>query len=152
MPKSLLKPCCVAVLAVLILPCAGLAQIRPAPATAGEFLEAPQLALPSLPVSIATGDFNGDGRSDFAVVVGGAVAVFLGRANGTFQTGAQYTCGTGPVAVAVGDFNGDHKVDLVVANSGGTVSVLLGNGDGTFQGGNQFQRGRWSELGGRRRF
>src|SRR5438445_3782283 len=85
------------------------------------------------PVSVAVGDFNGDGKPDLAVVNSGStnLAVLLGKADGTFQSAVNYDTGTSPNSVAVGDFNGDGKLDLVVGGS--TVSVLLGNGDGTFQ-------------------
>jgi hypothetical protein len=89
----------------------------------------------SLPDSIVSGDFNGDGRLDLAVAdAGGEVSVLLGNGDGTFQPAAQYAVGLSPSAIVTGDFNGDGRLDLAVANSGdNTVSVLLGNGDGTFQ-------------------
>jgi len=101
-------------------------------------------------LSVAVGDFNGDGKSDVVVTnecqtstcSSGGISVLLGNGDGTFQPAQSYTSG-GSVAfsVAVGDFNGDGKSDLVVANlcqtsascSSGGISVLLGNGDGTFQ-------------------
>ncbi len=88
------------------------------------------------PISVAIGDFNGDGLADMAVVNSGSntVSVLLGNGDGTFQPQVAYATGTNPYSAAVGDFNGDGKLDLAVANNtGGTVSVLLGNGDGTFQ-------------------
>jgi hypothetical protein len=86
-------------------------------------------------VSVAVGDFNGDGIPDLAVAGYGGVSVLLGQGDGTFLTAQSYATGNGPVSVAVGDFNGDGKPDLAVANDTypGTVSVLLGQGDGTFQ-------------------
>ena len=89
-----------------------------------------------LPAALATGDVNGDGRSDviFANVTSNNVSVMLSNANGTLQAAQQFATGAGPRGVAVGDVNNDGKQDLVTANAGsGTVSVLLGNGNGTFQ-------------------
>jgi FG-GAP-like repeat/Cep192 domain 4/HYDIN/CFA65/VesB-like, Ig-like domain/Abnormal spindle-like microcephaly-assoc'd, ASPM-SPD-2-Hydin len=89
-----------------------------------------------LPVYLATGDFNGDGKLDLAVVneQGNSVSILLGNGDGTFQTHVDYSVGLLPMGVAVGDFSGDGKLDLVVANfSSNTVSLLVGNGDGTFQ-------------------
>jgi hypothetical protein len=89
------------------------------------------------PQSVAVGDFNADGRPDFATANGGSssVSVLLGHADGTFTAapGSPITVGTFPDSVAVGDFNWDGKPDLATANGGSSgVSVLLGNADGTF--------------------
>jgi VCBS repeat-containing protein len=96
------------------------------------------------PISVATGDFNGDGNLDLVAANGSflsnSVSVLLGNGNGTFQPQTMYAVGVTPFAVAVGDLNGDGKLDLVTANTEfgpdvnpGSLSVLLGNGDGTFQ-------------------
>jgi VCBS repeat-containing protein len=85
--------------------------------------------------AVVSGDFNGDGKLDFAVAntASNSVSVFLGQGNGSFVKQPDISVGTAPVALAVGDFNGDGKVDLAVVDSGdNTVSILLGNGDGTF--------------------
>jgi hypothetical protein len=105
------------------------------------------------PVSVAVGDFNGDGKLDLAVVnscgsVSGCsskhdtVSILLGNGDGTFKTLVEYTVGAYPYAVAVADFNGDGRLDLVVVNSNdNTVSILLGNGDGTFRAQHTFATG-----------
>ena len=93
----------------------------------------------SSPDSVATADFNRDGKLDLAVANFSAntVSIFLGNGDGTFETRVDYATGGTPSSVAVGDFNGDGKLDLVLTNGtfslGNSVSVLLGNGDGTFQ-------------------
>ena len=95
------------------------------------------------PLSLAVGDFDGDGRPDLAVTNFGAssVSVLLNGPGGVFQPPVAFTVGSLPFSVAVGDFNGDGKPDLVVANNNqecdggncpGTVSVLLNGGGGTF--------------------
>jgi len=97
--------------------------------------------LPSDGVSVAVGDFNGDGKLDLAVAnisLGNpgpiSVSVLLGNGDGTFQPAVNYSAGSYPSSVTVADFNGDGKLDLAVANNGSNnVSILLGNGDGTFQ-------------------
>jgi hypothetical protein len=98
-------------------------------------------------LSIAVGDFNGDGKLDLAVASScdgtcGSVSILLGNGDGTFQTAQVYNSGGSQANyLVVADFNGDKQLDLAVANTcatqngcnGGLVGVLLGNGDGTFQ-------------------
>jgi hypothetical protein len=86
-------------------------------------------------ISVAIGDFNGDGKPDLAVsnVNTHTVSVLLGSGDGTFGPKSDYGTGNEPSSVATRDLNGDGKPDLATANiSANTVSVLLGNGDGTF--------------------
>jgi hypothetical protein len=98
-------------------------------------------------VSVAVGDFNGDGHPDLAVVDvgeigGGSVSIFLGTGDGTFTGAGGYGVGESPRSVAVGDFNGDGHPDLAVANAGSdNVSILLGTGGGAFTGPTNFPVG-----------
>ncbi len=84
--------------------------------------------------SVASADFNRDGKPDLAVVIGGSkVLVLLGNGSGGFGTLTDYPVGTNPVGVAIADFNRDGKLDLAVANeSSDSVSFLLGDGVGGF--------------------
>ena len=83
------------------------------------------------PVSLATGDFNGDGILDIAVAnhLANTASVLLGNSNGTFQAAASYGASFFPQAITVGNFTGDGRADLVVANANGdlttNVSILL---------------------------
>jgi len=104
----------------------------------GTFQAAVNYAAGSGPVSVAVGDFNGDGSPDLAVPNGNSatVSILLGNAPpnaGTFAAPVNYAAGSIPRSVAVGDFNADGRPDLAVVNSNSAnVSILLGNGDGTF--------------------
>jgi hypothetical protein len=103
---------------------------------------------------VTVADFNGDGKTDIAVVncgedgncvssTEGSVGILLGNGDGTFQSVVTYPSGGyGTLSVVAGDVNGDGKIDIVVTNICGsdnpcagksTIGVLLGNRDGTFQ-------------------
>ncbi len=106
---------------------------------AGGFTAAPgsPFAVGAWPVSVAVGDFNGDGKRDLAIANhnDNTVTVLLGNGAGGFTPapGSPITVGSWPSSVAVGDFNGDGRADLAVANEyDGTVTMLLGNGTGGF--------------------
>jgi hypothetical protein len=86
------------------------------------------------PDVIAVGDFNGDGKLDFAVAGGSnEIAVFLNEGSGVFGAPKIFTfrAELAVGSIAVGDLNQDGKLDLVVAGNPSLI-VLLGNGDGTF--------------------
>ena len=90
----------------------------------------------SFPLSVASGDFNGDSHSDLAVAnecVDGpcaidpsTVTILLGDGGGAFSDPISFPAGTFPASVVARDFNGDSQPDLAVANNGSSnVSILL---------------------------
>jgi hypothetical protein len=93
------------------------------------------------PRSIATGDFDGDGRADIVIANGnparGNASVFLND-NVSFQREVplQWTgSGSGRISssVVVADFNADNKLDVAVTSiDSSAVLVALGDGAGKF--------------------
>jgi len=86
--------------------------------------------------SVATADFDSDGRPDLAVANADAstvtVLLKVGRVEPAIIT--THPVGTFPLSVVTGDFTGDGKPDIVSAsNSSGTISLLRNNGSGAFE-------------------
>jgi hypothetical protein len=91
------------------------------------------------PTSIATADFNGDGKTDLVVAnqppggPKGEISVLLGNGDGTFQAPAHFPVNAErPVQVIVADFNLDGKPDVATVNEdSSTISILLNTTPGS---------------------
>jgi hypothetical protein len=104
---------------------------------------------------VTAADVNHDGKMDLLVAasadgsddlyyITGAVKVFRGNGNGTFQAPTSYSTAPGAWKIVVGDFNRDGVADIATANRSATitvdfcghvwdsVSILPGKADGTF--------------------
>lgn len=107
---------------VAILLGAGDGTFAPAPA--------PPATVGTNPVSVAAGDFNGDGISDLVVANSGSdnVSVLLGNSNGSLTTasGSPFASGAHPRFVTTADLIGNGKPAFIVANdTSNTVSAYL---------------------------
>ncbi len=92
------------------------------------------------------GDFNGDGKSDIAVVTSGAklINVLKGDGTGHFSNYATAPTPEIPVSVVVKDFNGDGKPDIAATSSVNQgfitsyVTVLINDGAQGFSPGTNY--------------
>jgi Bacterial Ig-like domain (group 3)/FG-GAP-like repeat/Abnormal spindle-like microcephaly-assoc'd, ASPM-SPD-2-Hydin len=102
----------------------------------GTFEPAKASSVPFGVTSMATADFNKDGRLDLAVTDGySTLNILLGKGDGTFSSFSSYPLSEGGGDIATADFNQDGNQD--VALSGG--QIFLGNGDGTLSGPSSFE-------------
>jgi hypothetical protein len=84
------------------------------------------------PQAVATGDFNGDGRTDIVLAnrSNNILTFLLGNGQGSFSnpidTKVDDVKGRQPISIAVGDFNNDGGLDLLIANPGtDDISMIL---------------------------
>jgi hypothetical protein len=109
----------------------------------GGFSAATTFPIGGSPSSIASGDFDHDGKTDLAVTnrtTGGdaQVTVLLGDGLGGFASATSIALGTNayPVNVVCAEMNGDGALDLVTAISAPlshpNVALLFGDGRGGF--------------------
>jgi hypothetical protein len=96
----------------------------------GGFSPSTDISIGSYPQNITYGDFNNDGKKDFAISNYNAVTIALGNGSGGFTVNIN-----GPVncsLISSGDFNNDGALDLVLTSHVAVIEVQLGNGSGTY--------------------
>jgi FG-GAP-like repeat len=92
---------------------------------------------PGSTYGVIVGDFNGDGKSDYALIGGNQIYGFLSNGDGTFTlTGQTLSAnfGSPPSSsydIVLGDFNGDGRSDFRLI-AGAQIYGFLSKGDGTF--------------------
>ena len=111
------------------------AALSPSAALGVTFASQPPAPVGSIPVTVVSGNFNGDALSDVAVANYGSnsVSVLLGDGGG-WNPKPTVTVGNGPVGLAAADVIGDRRIDfLLVGNqTASSISTLAGSGSGSF--------------------
>jgi hypothetical protein len=103
-------------------------------------------------ITVASGDFNGDGFTDLVVANVGntavGITVYLSNPDGSLQPGVNYGSGGGMEFAAVADFNGDGNLDIAASDYlNGAVQIFTGTGSGAFVEGPSYSTGGPSPAG-----
>jgi VCBS repeat protein/HYR domain-containing protein/thrombospondin type 3 repeat protein len=116
----------------------------------GRFARQAVFSLGFYPGSITTGDWNHDGRADFATINyaypnPGTLVVARSRPGSGYEFLPAAALGDSPTQIATGDYDADHNADLAVVCQGSSdVYVFHGRVDGTFDPGLRYVTGSGS--------
>lgn len=106
------------------------------PSDAGTFLPPQLYTVPGNPLAITTGDFNGDGNLDLAIIGSGfkirGISILAGNGDGTFGPAVTYPGPYFADAISAGTFTSSGNEDLIVGSFDGPLEYFQGNGNGTF--------------------
>jgi len=95
---------------------------------AGSFTAPTKFSAPFAPFTIATGDFNGDGKADVATAniaqTSSNIAVLLGDGAGVLGSPTTFNVGATPFAVISGDVNLDNVPDLVTTAAPNITALI----------------------------
>ncbi len=98
----------------------------------GSISFAPKVDYPvdNSPYSVATGDLNGDGKPDLAIVNSGSNKISVYRNTSTpgnisFAARIDFTVGSSPYSIVIGDINADGKPELAITTQGGSSSLSV---------------------------
>ncbi len=78
---------------------------------------------------LVTGDFDGDGNSDFAASSSAMLGVHFGNGDGTFAPPVEVATAAAIGALAAADLDGDGADDLLCATTASAMEVFLGADD-----------------------
>src|SRR5450432_1563185 len=125
------RPVTIAALALLV----GLGLAHPARSQAlPNWVTSQSPATGVTPLSIAVGDFNGDGTPDIAVGGVGSVSFLLGNGDGTFHASAPVATMSGNLAIAAAALQTGKTAGLIVvsntASNANNAELFLVNGSG----------------------
>ena len=99
------------------------------------FISAAPVPADSYPATVASADFNGDGKADLTTAnyLSSTIAVSFGNGDGTFSDPVLFANPGNPFSLAARDINGDGHPDIVSGNAGSNdLTIWLGNGQGGF--------------------
>ena len=101
----------------------------------GSFVPREPVALSGRPTQVVSGDWNGDGLTDFAVsaIVSNQVHVLLGAADGSVAPGSPIRLDEAPLGIAAADLNGDGVADLALALTPNPLFFPIGGDEGTLE-------------------
>jgi hypothetical protein len=101
----------------------------------GRFLNPVFHTVASSPNSLATGDFNNDGRLDLATTnndTSAPVSVLLSNKSGGYSTPLELQNNSIPTSITTGDTNGDTRLDIITSSDADTITYYQNSGLGTF--------------------
>jgi hypothetical protein len=97
----------------------------------------------SFPMGLATGDLNGDGRSDIAQVnlTSANVEIRYAAPDDAFGPPITVRAGSGPRTVAIGDIDNDGHNDIIIATGAKSALVILRGSPTGFEAPQEFTAG-----------
>jgi len=92
------------------------------------------IKVPPLPFKVVHGDFNRDGREDFAVITkANVLTIFLNTGDSSFLNSQTYMTNVNNTSAAVADFDQDGNPDIAMLTENCVCPIFLGDGKGGFK-------------------